>query len=330
MHIVSAADENFAPHFATMLHSAAKHNPMAHFYLLDCGLKLQTLCKFATFAADNAIQLITIPINTARFDGLPTTKFFSPAIYARLLIHELLPDIERVIYLDADTLVVSSLDPLWRADMREAIIAGVLDEAGHDEEFETPYVNSGVLVLDLHRWRECQVSTLVIEYIRGRHLTLPDQSAINAVCANQIMLLDDSWNYRVSGRQQLMRRPRIIHFTGMLKPWLYSNVAFAQLYGHHRSQTPFPMLELPQIGYRPLWRRVLNLMIGRPKYWRRFLMQRRSRAFIDGYLKTVAHQGAQSRRRHDDSDVVIGANDQAHLAAVAIQHHAAGHAALDK
>lgn len=286
MIIVSAADERFAPHFASMLHSAWTHNPLAQFYLLDCGLKLQTLCKLATFAADNAIQLITVPVDTGRFDGLPTTKFFSSAIYARLLIHELLPD-ERVIYLDADTLVVSSLEPLWRADMCGAIIAGVLDEAGDDEDFETPYVNSGVLVLDLRRWREHRVSPLVIEYISGRHLELPDQSAINAVCANQIMLLDDSWNYRVSGRQRLMRRPRIIHFTGLLKPWLYSNVAFAQLYEHHRSQTPFPMLELPRIGYRPLWRRVLNLMIGRPKYWRRFLMQRRSRAFIESYLRSA-------------------------------------------
>jgi lipopolysaccharide biosynthesis glycosyltransferase len=285
MIIVSAADERFAPHFAAMLHSAWTHNPEAHFYLLDCGMKLQTLCKLATFASDHSIRLTTEPVDTARFHDLPTTKFFSPAIYARLLIHELLPSTERVIYLDADTLVVSSLDPLWRTDMHGAIIAGVQDEAGDDEEFETPYVNSGVLVLDLQRWRERQVSKLVIEYIRSHHLTLPDQSAINAVCANQIVLLDDSWNYRVSGRQRLMQCPRIIHFTGMLKPWLYSNVAFAQLYGHHRSQTPFPMLELPQIGYRPLWRRVLNLMIGRPKYWRRFLMQQRAKAFIDDYLK---------------------------------------------
>jgi lipopolysaccharide biosynthesis glycosyltransferase len=301
MIVVSAADERFAPHFATMLHSAWTHNPLAHFYLLDCGIEPQTLCKLAAFAADKNIQLKTIQVDTTRFHGLPTTKFFSPAIYARLLIHELLPDVERVIYLDADTLVVCSLAPLWETPMDGAVIAGVSDPWGADEEDVTgPYVNSGVLVIDMQRWKDRQLAMFAFDYIKTHQPELPDQSAINAACADAIYLLDGNWNFRVDGRPINRRspeegrlapltqlRPRIIHFTGGYKPWLYSDVVFAELYMHHRALTPFPMQAPPRLVYRPAWRCALNMIIGRPKYWYRFLMQRRSRAFIERYLAAL-------------------------------------------
>src|SRR5215510_5542238 len=108
--IVSAADERFAAHFAAMLHSAWTHHPTAEFYFLDCGLEPRTLSDLRGFAATRGIGLTVIKIDVTAFRDLPTNRALSLAAYARLLIPDLFPSsIERVLYLDADCIVVADL-----------------------------------------------------------------------------------------------------------------------------------------------------------------------------------------------------------------------------
>src|SRR5262245_40087204 len=111
-----------------MVHSAWTHNPAAEFYLLDCGIGARTLADLRAFAISRGIQLTVIKIDVASFCDLPTNKALSAATYARLLIPSLFPSsTERVLYLDADCIVISDLTPLWRFDLGNAAIAAVED-----------------------------------------------------------------------------------------------------------------------------------------------------------------------------------------------------------
>jgi len=290
MIIVSAADERFAPHFATMMHSVWSHDPHAEFHLLDCGLKLPTLCKLATFAADHGIQFSTISIDMVRFADLGMNKHMSAATYARIIIPELLP-VPRVLYLDADTIALGSLRELWLANMDGAAIAGVADSlppAWRAIENAGPsYINAGVLLLDLVEWRKGGVSLEVLTFLRNHpNLKLLDQTAINAVCRNRIKLIPPVWNILLGGHHIQNFPPgasaRILHWAGMIKPWTYQDAPFAEAYLWHRRKTPFALAEPLRI-HRPPWRRLLNLLVGRPKYWRRHLRDRRLARFIGGY-----------------------------------------------
>src|SRR5262249_15349598 len=66
------------------------------------------------------------------------------------------------------------------------------------------------------------------EYVerQRRHLRQYDQDALNAVLAGRFKQLDRSWNTQPRIRNALgialPDRPRIVHFSGRLKPWLYS------------------------------------------------------------------------------------------------------------
>src|SRR5436853_26353 len=128
MRIVSATDERFAAHFAAMLHSAWTQHPTAEFYLLDCGIEPRTLADLTSFASTRGIRLTVIKIDLTAFRDLPTNTAWGVATYARLLLPDLLPSgIERVLYLDADCIVVSNLTALWHIDMGQAAIAAVED-----------------------------------------------------------------------------------------------------------------------------------------------------------------------------------------------------------
>src|SRR5690348_10631607 len=120
-----------------MLHSAWTHNPTTEFYLLDCGIEPRTLADLRAFAISRGIQLTFINIDVTLFRDLPTTNALSVAAYARLLIPDLFPSpIERVLYLDADCIVVGDITALWRFDLGKAAIAAVNDPGGARMERE--------------------------------------------------------------------------------------------------------------------------------------------------------------------------------------------------
>jgi lipopolysaccharide biosynthesis glycosyltransferase len=302
--IVSGADERFAAHFAAMLHSAWTHHPTAEFYLLDCGIEPRTLADLTAFAISRGIQLTFIPIDVTLFRDLPTTKtLMSVAVYARLLIPDLfLSSTQRVLYLDADCIVVSDLTALWCADIGEAAIAAVEDGGGARLEREIgiqvedeSYVNAGVLLMNLAVWRRDKLAATAIAFIRKHSPRLLDQTGINVACAGKIALLPDEWNFQVHKLHQPKQwlRPRIIHYSGERKPWLHSDAPFAAVYLYHRNETPF-RIKPPRTAQRSKVRRALNLLIGRRKYWDRLNLARRCDAFTSAYFNKVPRRVAAS------------------------------------
>ncbi len=327
--IVSAADERFVPHVATMLHSVWTHHPAAEFCLLDCGITPATLGMLRRYADRRVVRLTTITLNTELLRGLPTTQAWSAAIYARLLIPDLLPEhVARVLYLDADCVVVGDLTPFWQMDMGSAALAGVRDRSAQRQaELKVEhYINSGVLLMNLPVWRQHSLTAAMLDYIRAQRPVFPDQTAINAICAGRMLLVPETWNFMLGENRRRLDRwtpPRIIHCTGGMKPWLYRDAFFAALYLHHRNQTPFP-LAAPRAVYRSGPRRLLNLAVGRRKYWYQLIMARRCRAFIDAYLLRVRARpmldpDAEERRdQRIGTMLVVAAGLAASLAAVTL------------
>jgi|SRR5712671_1886111 len=286
MTIVSAADEGFAAHFAAMLHSAWTHHPTAEFYFLDCGIEPQTLADLRKFATNRGIRLSIITIDATVFGNLPTTKAFSAATYARLLIPDLLPNsVERALYLDADCIVVGDLLALWRFDMGKAAIAAIHDPGGAQIEREIGidvdgYINAGVVLMDLTVWRRDNLAATAIAFVRTFNPRLLDQTGISVACAGKIAYVPDQWNFysqkpRSPGQ---WLEPSIIHYVGHRKPWIYSDVPFASIYLYHRNQTPFA-IERPHTPYRSPLRKMLNLLVGNCKYWNQLIIARRPQAF---------------------------------------------------
>src|SRR5437879_3158835 len=82
----------------------------------------------------------------------------TPSHWYRIFLPELLPELDRVLYLDADVIVVDSLIPLWNVDLSEDYLAAVTNvfQAAHVHRpvelglaGPRAYFNSGVMVLNL-------------------------------------------------------------------------------------------------------------------------------------------------------------------------------------
>lgn len=203
---------------------------------------------------------------------LHTSFHISREAYTRLNAALILPpSIDKIIYLDCDLVVVASLADLWRTDIQGHALAAAPDPygAGRREALgmpsAAPYVNSGVLVLNLDKWRQDDLSQRLAHYIEaaGSNLLFHDQDAINAVLHGATRVLPYRWNMqarmlRAAGRASLPDRaaiaaaaksPAIIHYTSARKPWIFTMATPGEgLYRHYQQLTEWR--DAPPVGKR--------------------------------------------------------------------------------
>jgi lipopolysaccharide biosynthesis glycosyltransferase len=149
-----------------------------------------------------------------------------------LLIPELLPrHLSRALYLDADVLVRHDPSPLFAIALGDAIVGAARDAAitstdhelsgVRDRALARPYFNTGVLVMDMERWREAGLTERALGYAAAsaEPLRWAEQDALNAVL-DTWHELDPRWNTQHSLflSRDRFRAAGIWHFVGG-KPW---------------------------------------------------------------------------------------------------------------
>ncbi|MCK0198324.1 glycosyltransferase family 8 protein [Ancylobacter sp. 6x-1] len=188
----------------------------------------------------------------------------APSAYARLLIPNLLPDIGgRLLYVDCDTLINAPLTPLAGLDLKGHAVAAVRDQR-RDAHAEwnrrlglpeaTPYLNTGVLLIDAPAWRAAELTRrcLDVALAHGDRLRMMDQDTLNIALAGDWYELERRWNYyessytaRRSNNVSGFTSAGIIHFVGRSKP----NHADCRhparaIYRAYRAQSPWAQAPL--------------------------------------------------------------------------------------
>jgi lipopolysaccharide biosynthesis glycosyltransferase len=184
-----------------------------------------------------------------RLRGLPSVDRFGSIVWWRLFLPELLEDVDRVLYLDCDTLALSSLHPLWGEDLGASALAAVANvvEPRMREHVATlgidypgGFFNAGVLLLQLDRMRDERSTEELVDYAvrHQKMLTWNDQDALNVVFNKRWHALHPRWNAQnnlwswrdwaidVFGPgpvDEAVCAPAIRHFEGpsVAKPWHY-------------------------------------------------------------------------------------------------------------
>ena len=127
-----------------------------------------------------------------KYKGLGLNFRITTPAYYRLSLHELLPDVNRIIYLDGDTAIFDDLTELIELDMKGNIIMGFLDgfpDSIKSFGFEKPtVVCAGVLLMDLDGLRKYGYTKKINDFIdRNRYkLTQQDQTIVNVLFQDKL------------------------------------------------------------------------------------------------------------------------------------------------
>lgn len=254
--LVCAFDDNYAMSAAAMLKSVelnlATYNQIRVF-ILEGALHRINRDRIAGSLDPARVQLVWVPVEEGKIDGLKVDRHVSKATYYRLLIEELLPAVDRAIYLDSDVIVCGDLGQLWdtpRAGAHLLAAAQVSPDAstaGSARGLRTykalglasdaKLFNAGVLLIDLALWRRDSVSDRVIAYLRqyADEVLWWDQDGLNAILASHWQPLDGRWNVMTSlfryyrswmespfnehDYYGMTQHPLIVHYNSASKPW---------------------------------------------------------------------------------------------------------------
>lgn len=266
INLLVCLDGNYLPRLRVLLVSLQLNNPgeSFHLYLMHRSLTQEQLDGLARQCAACGCTLFPLQVDGTLFAGAPVTKRYPQEMYYRMLAPHLLPaELDRVIYLDPDTLVINPLRPLWETDLQGNLFAAAAHSGKTDLinsvnrirlKTRHDYYNSGVLLIDLAAGRS-RIDPQALFAYAAEHVSelwLPDQDLLNALFGEQILPLEDViWNYDArdyqgyllaSGGQYdndwVVRHTVVLHFCGRSKPWKKNYpYRFGLLYKHYEKLT---------------------------------------------------------------------------------------------
>jgi len=250
-HVCLCADDTFAVPLAATLKSIERSQPdPTRLAITVLGLGLTNRSADRLRRSVPQLDLRLRDVESQLPSDLPEWRHLSRAAFGRLAAPALL-EAERFVYLDADLIVNDDLSYLFEFNLAGNPVAAARSVAiptvsspGGVKKWKriglapnTPYFNSGVLVIDRAAWQSAELTQRVLDYVRAyRDATrFADQEGMNAVLAGQFARLPLRWNqqhllrtglhlgYLVLPQAEVTeaeRAPAIVHFTGVEKPWL--------------------------------------------------------------------------------------------------------------
>ena len=268
MHIVFCTDNNYVMPCGITIISLLENNKKSNIDIHILGLDLNNQSKKDLISISDKYSLARIKIHNITKDSLqkynfPINKgsYINITTYLRFFIADLLPELDKIIYLDCDLLVLNDISKFWNIDIDNCSVAGVIDAPAFDKntyrllkyDNTYSYINAGVLLINLKYWREHDIHRNLLEYLKDNYNNIQrgDQDIINGTLYKSIKTIPLRYNmhnfffHRNSNAHQFQtemievrKSPAIIHFTFSMKPWLKGCIhPFAKDYIKYKNLT---------------------------------------------------------------------------------------------
>jgi lipopolysaccharide biosynthesis glycosyltransferase len=241
-------------------------------------------------------QLTFISIDSEKLLNFPIreTDHVSIATYYRLFAPIVLPEhIDKILYLDCDMIINSSVSEFYNTDINGVALAATLDEDYMGDEKYTrlnldgpkSYFNAGMLLINLEYWRTHNVYERCIDCIRRipEKLLLHDQDTLNTVLKGEVKLVSVKFNMQTGFLHKKRKlddgtraeikanvlNPSIIHYTGLRKPWLkHYHHPYISHFRYYLKKSPWNDIPLKKTFKEELryWRHTVKFALHLKKY----------------------------------------------------------------
>jgi lipopolysaccharide biosynthesis glycosyltransferase len=183
----------------------------------------------------NKFMNLTLIFKSVEFDDylsyfdIPKKTHVSRAALLKFFLPKILPEVDCVLYLDIDTVICKPIHELLNFEPRLPIAA--TEELGVNAFHRSStraYFNSGVMVMSLEKLRALDLEVTVKKMVASREYmkTYVDQEIFNVLFSNSVEYLPQEFNVficnlKFSNLGSFIKSPKIVHFVGLDKPWIY-------------------------------------------------------------------------------------------------------------
>lgn len=295
VNVCLACDDNYSKYAGVVIASILNNalvNTSLNFYILDGGITQEHKDNINLLKNIKDCSIHFIEVNKDDFkeyEKVCTHKYITIATYYRLKLSTLLPNVDRVIYLDCDTVVNCDLTYLFDTKLTTEVFAGAHDVDKKTVKINPTYVNAGVLLIDLNNMRTQNLEEKFLEYTQENfeNIKCGDQTIINEVCKGNIKVVSDTWNVQTSdfmNRSNFTSKPSIIHYIAKNKPWKNISLCyFKKHYFKYLQLTPWKLNNIDSFKYNYIYQFLsyFKFVIHRPTF---FLQKKFYIALLKTYL----------------------------------------------
>jgi lipopolysaccharide biosynthesis glycosyltransferase len=239
LHLAIAFDQNYLHPFYALLQSIfeSHQGSEVHIHAVATGVSSSVLEQITKQVTAKGHHIYYYNIDDNRLGDFITMSTWTSAVYYRLYFPLMIPEtVDRLLYIDTDTLVLKNLSPLFEYPLTSSPVAAVDDNyvdiqplLGITKSGE--YFNSGVLLIDVNEWKKQRISERTMEYLLQypERIKFVDQCGLNAVLHHNWKRLDKRFNfiyskipYGISKKElnRLRDEIYIVHFT-IERPWTF-------------------------------------------------------------------------------------------------------------
>ena len=241
MNILVTLDANYIRPLSVMLHSLVRSEPCPVFdlYIAHSSLTQEDIDSIFCGIDRSRFNVHPIRLSDDLNADAPVEDRITKETYYRLTAHEYLPqDIDRILYIDPETLILNPISALYGLDLDGYCFAaaghthGVVEDVNHlrlNMPENSRYINAGVLMMNLDELRHGYTSHELFKYIdeNAEKLCLGDQDVINALYCTKTRYIDPGiYNldektllYIHRSHEWVEKNCVIIHYNGKYKPW---------------------------------------------------------------------------------------------------------------
>lgn len=209
LNVLYQFNEKYVPFAGVSMVSLMENNKTIediHIYVLGENLTWHSQKKLTAQVQQYGYQIHFINTDTLieKMRGLKIPKYRGAyATNMKMFVADYLKDdIDRLLYIDSDTIIYGDISPLAFLDMDNKPIAMVLDSLGARHKLEIGldkddyYFNGGVILYDIKKWRYDKCMEKIQEHVKNyrAHYMAPDQDILNVVLKKQIKKIDISYN----------------------------------------------------------------------------------------------------------------------------------------
>lgn len=243
--IVLCSDNAYLDKLTTTLKSVCAHNKGIHFYIFNDDIPVEWFRIIERAISTLGSTISNVKVSSSMVSGFNTRPHINYAAYYRYFIADYIIE-DKALYLDSDIIVTNDLTPLFELDLEGKDIAAVNESDMWPSATE---FNSGVLLINTKRWRENNISELLMQVTEEHQGNLHngDQQILNLVFKNSYLAFHKTYNYLIGydltlhmGNQLDFIEdfgeslPTIIHYITDDKPWNhFSNSRLRELWWYY-------------------------------------------------------------------------------------------------
>lgn len=262
MNVLYTCDNNYAWLMGISLISLFKKNKdikdIDVFFIAE-NLDVENRAKIEQIASEyeRTVKIIDVDVTTFNLsNNFISLSRWPLSAFSRLYSANLLPtDIDKVLYIDCDTIINENISQLYDTDMKDKVFCGVKEcistkyKTNIGLTKKSNYINAGVMLINLKLLRKENIAKLIDDFVKkyNQLICYADQDVLNGIFSNRIGILNPGYNVmtidKVRTYKEIMRlrkpyefyskeeilnaieNPKIIHYTtnlDVIRPW-YSN-----------------------------------------------------------------------------------------------------------